>query len=366
MLEATAIGYRARDVVTASVPDRPGELLKVCDRLADAGVNVEAIHTLASTSAGTADVAIRVADPPRRRRRRAGRERGSVHAARVGCGRVADVEVRREGAVALVTLHRPEVFNAFTLSMVRELRARLAEAMADPEVGALVLTGAGKAFCAGGDVQEMDGNLHRAEAHFLDLTAAHHEVVRLLVEGPKPVVCALNGVAAGGGFGLALCGDLRVAGERARFKPAYFRLGVAPDGGSTWLLPRLVGFARAQELLFHDRVVDAQEALALGLVHEVVPQERLMERALAEADALAAGPAFALAAAKRLMVATTSSDLAQQLALERRLNSESGATPEFAEGARAFREKREPDFRRARAGAQAGASDAPTRATDRR
>ncbi|HEX2021098.1 MAG TPA: enoyl-CoA hydratase-related protein [Candidatus Thermoplasmatota archaeon] len=261
-----------------------------------------------------------------------------------------DVETRREGGVAVLTLNRPSVLNAFTLATIRELRARLAEAVADPAVGAVVLTGAGRGFCAGGDVAEMEANVARAERHFLDLTADHHAVVRLLVEGPKPVVCAVNGVAAGGGFGLALCGDLRIAGASARFKPSYFKLGVAPDGGSTWLLPRLVGFARAQELLFHDRVVGAPEALALGLVHEVVPDDRLMPRALEEAQALARGPSFALAAAKRLMAATTSSDVFAQLALERRLNSASGATPEFAEGARAFREKREPDFVKARRG----------------
>lgn len=257
-----------------------------------------------------------------------------------------DVEVRREGAVAVVTLNRPQVFNAFTLAMVRELRAKLDALTKDAEVGAILLTGEGKAFCSGGDVQEMLDNVHRAEQHFLDLTADHHAVVKLLVEGPKPVVMALNGVAAGGGFGLALCGDLRVASDQARFKPAYFRLGVAPDGGSTWLLPRLVGFTKAQELLFHDRVVKADEALALGLVHEVVPHDRLMARALEEAAALAAGPAFALAAAKRLMAATSSSDLVTQLALERKLNSQSGGTAEFREGARAFREKREPRFPR--------------------
>src|SRR5581483_10190876 len=139
-------------------------------------------------------------------------------------------------------------------------------------------------------------------------------------------------------------GDLRIASEQARFKPAYFRLGVAPDGGSTWLLPRLVGFTRAQELLFHDRIVDAREALELGLVHAVWPAEELMRKALIEAEALAAGPPFALAAAKRLLAQTTSHDLAQQLALARRLNSESGAAADFAEGARAFREKRGPRF----------------------
>lgn len=256
-----------------------------------------------------------------------------------------DVETRVEDGVAVFTLNRPAVFNAFTLEMVRELRAKLQAAIEDPGVGALVVTGAGKAFCAGGDVDEMFANLRRAEAHFLDLTADHHAVVRILVAGPKPVVCAINGVAAGGGFGLALCGDIRVAGEHARFKPAYFRLGVAPDGGSTYLLPRLVGFTKAQELLFHDRVVKADEALALGLVHEVVPQERLMARAMEEARALARGPPFALAAAKELMAATTSNDLVTQLHLERRLNSASGGTADFAEGAAAFREKRDPRFR---------------------
>lgn len=258
---------------------------------------------------------------------------------------MADVEVRREGAVAIVTLQRPHVYNAFTLAMIRELRATLEALTRDETVGSIVLTGAGKAFSSGGDVDEMFANLHRSEQHFLDLTADHHAVVRLLVEGPKPVVCAVNGVAAGGGFGLALCGDLRIASADARFKPAYFRLGVAPDGGSTWLLPRLVGFTRAQELLFHDRVVRADEALALGLVHEVVPAERLADRAMEEARALAAGPPFALAAAKKLMATAMSSDVPTQLALERRLNSQSGGTPDFAEGARAFREKRAPKFR---------------------
>lgn len=258
---------------------------------------------------------------------------------------MTDIEVRRDGAVAVVTLSRPDVYNAFTLSMIRELRARLDELLHDETVGALVLTGAGKAFCSGGDVQEMLANVQRAEQHFLDLTADHHAVVTQLVAGPKPVVCALNGVAAGGGFGLALCGDIRIASGAARFKPAYFKLGVAPDGGSTFLLPRLVGFTRAQEILFHDRMMGAEEALALGLVHEVVAPEMLMERAMNEARALAAGPAFALAAAKRLMAATSSSDLATQLALERRLNSQSGGTAEFREGAAAFREKRRPNFR---------------------
>lgn len=258
---------------------------------------------------------------------------------------MADVEITKEGAVAIVTLSRPDVYNAFTLAMIREMRARLEELTKDEGVGAIVLTGAGKAFCSGGDVAEMLDNVHRAEQHFLDLTADHHEVVKLLVAGPKPVVCALNGVAAGGGFGLALCGDIRIASTSARFKPAYFKLGVAPDGGSTWLLPRLVGFTRAQRILLDDRMMSAEEACETGLVHEVVPPEKLMERAMGEAQRLASGPAFALAAAKKLMAETTSNDLTKQLALERRLNSQSGGTAEFREGARAFKEKREPRFR---------------------
>jgi 2-(1,2-epoxy-1,2-dihydrophenyl)acetyl-CoA isomerase len=257
---------------------------------------------------------------------------------------VPDVQLHADGHVAVVTLNRPHVYNAFTLAMIRELEQTLDGVVRDPNARAIVLTGAGKAFCSGGDVAEMEANVHRAERHFLDLTHHHHNVVKLLVEGPKPVVCAINGAAAGGGFGLALCGDLRVGSDETRFKPAYFKLGVAPDGGSTWLLPRLVGAARAQELLYHDRIVRADEARELGLLHDVVSAGELLPRALEEARALAAGPSFALAAAKRLLSDTTSNSLDVQLALERKWNAASGATNEFQEGARAFREKREPKF----------------------
>lgn len=252
----------------------------------------------------------------------------------------------REGPVALVTLCRPDRFNAFDLATIQALEKTVEAALADEGVRALVLTGEGRAFCAGGDVAEMAAKGDAASGHFLDLTAAHHPLVELLVSGRKPVVTAVNGVAAGGGVGLALAGDYRVGGASARFRSAYFKLGVSPDGGATFLLPRLVGMAAAQRFLYRDETVGAEEARALGLLHEVVPDAELRARALQVATELAGLPLGAFARTKALLASSVggAGSLRDQLDAERHLIAESATTAEFREGARAFSEKRAPRF----------------------
>lgn len=245
--------------------------------------------------------------------------------------------------MALLTLDKPAAFNAFDPPMATALLARVREAAKNPEVGAVVLTGAGKAFCAGGDARAM-AKAERPEQVFLALTGKFHPAIHLLATMEKPAIAAVNGVAAGGGFPLALACDLRVASTAARFKAAYLTLGVVPDGGSTWFLPRLVGPATARRLLLLDEPVDAERALALGLVDKVVPPEALLDEAVGLAQRLAEGPRFAIARTKRLLAQSGAASLQEQLAAERRYNAQSAATPDLREGLRAFEEKRPPRF----------------------
>ncbi|MHB8604129.1 MAG: enoyl-CoA hydratase/isomerase family protein [Thermoplasmatota archaeon] len=249
-----------------------------------------------------------------------------------------------QGRVAEITLDRPEKLNAFDVATSRALADAARKAAVDDGARAVLLTGAGRAFCAGGDVAEMLANAQDGESYLYALTEHHHAAVEAFLSMPKPVIVAVNGVAAGGGFGLALVGDLRFCATDASFKPAYFGIGVVPDGGSTWLLPRLVGVSRAQEILFRDRSVAADEAVAIGMMHRAVPPAQLLDVAREEARACAARPAFALAGAKRLLASSLAQDWNAQLADERRWNARSGATADFREGVAAFKEKRKPKF----------------------
>lgn len=247
--------------------------------------------------------------------------------------------------VAVLTMNRPEVLNAFDVPTAEAYHKALAQAAKDPHVRAVVLTGAGNGFCAGGDVKAMRGALETdPKALFSDLTRHLHAAVIEMRRMAKPIVGAINGVAAGGGFGLALACDVRIASTAARFKPSYFRIGVVPDGGMTYFLPRLIGQARAQAITFGDTLVESQHALEWGLVAKVVAPERLMSEAIAYAKRLAHGPAFALAKAKDLLERTFDRTLEEQMDAERRENVASAGTIDFAEGVRSFFEKREPHF----------------------
>ncbi|MCI4337155.1 MAG: enoyl-CoA hydratase-related protein [Thermoplasmata archaeon] len=252
----------------------------------------------------------------------------------------------RNARVAEVRISRPDRLNALDVPSFRRLREHLEAVGRDPEIRAVILTGEGKAFCAGGDVASMEehrvaGDLPRL---FHELTGEQELSVRELMTMPKPVVAALNGVAAGGGMALALACDWRIAAETAQLIPAFPSLGAVPDGGLTYLLPHFLGIGLAQELLFTRARVPAGRARELGLVHEVVAEDRLASRARERAVELAEGPTFAYGWMKRLMVSAFSNSLESQLALERQGAVEAARRGELPEGIQAFREKRPTRF----------------------
>jgi 2-(1,2-epoxy-1,2-dihydrophenyl)acetyl-CoA isomerase len=256
---------------------------------------------------------------------------------------------RLENRVALITLNRPERLNALTKDMMQALRATLAECAVDEAVGCVVVTGAGRAFCAGGDVQVQaktaaTGSKETPERR-TDLLRSSMEASRLLHEMPKPTIAMLNGVAAGAGLSLALACDLRYAAEGAFLTTAFARVGFAGDYGGTWFLTQLVGPALARELYFFADRVDAAEALRLGLVNAVFPADRLEDEVLARARRLASGPRLAHAYMKENLNRALTGTLEDALDLEATHHLHTGTTEDHREAATAFVEKREPVFR---------------------
>lgn len=256
------------------------------------------------------------------------------------------LHLERRGAVQTIRLNRPDRLNALDIPTFTELREALQAAAIDPAVRAVLLTGEGRAFSAGGDVASMEEWDRRGELPrlFHELTGEQERSVREIMGMAKPVVAALPGVAAGGGLSLALAADWRIATPQAVLVPAFPALGAVPDGGLTYLLPHYLGLGLAQEMLFTNARVKAERALELGLVHEVVPGEALSARAQARAEELAAGPTFAYGWIKRLMVSAFTEGLEGQLAMERRGAVEAARRGELPEGIRAFLAKRPPRF----------------------
>lgn len=246
--------------------------------------------------------------------------------------------------VSTLTLNRPDVLNAFNARMARELQQALATAAADPEVRAVLLTAAGRAFCAGQDLGEAIGR----DAAAVDLgeivKTSYNPIVLAIREMEKPVVCAVNGVAAGAGANLAFACDLVIASEDASFVQSFSRIGLVPDTSGTFFLPRIVGTARATALMFLGEKLTAQKALEWGMIYQVVPSQVLAEAATALACQLAAMPTRALALAKRAINASFDNDLRAQLALEEEMQRQAGRTADYAEGVRAFLEKRKAVF----------------------
>ena len=256
------------------------------------------------------------------------------------------VFAEREGPVLTITINRPDRRNALDVPTMVDLRQALQAATIATDVRAVVLTGAGGAFCAGGDVGVME--LHRTAGTLPDLfhrlTAEQEHMVREILGIPKPVVASLPGVAAGGGLSLALAADWRIASESAVLVPAFLQLGTVPDGALSYFLPHFLGIGGAQELLFSNARVDAKRAREMGLVHEVVPAHELAERTRKKAHELAEGPTRAYGWAKRLLVSAFSESVESQMTLERRGAVEAAQGKELSEGIAAFREKRKPNF----------------------
>ena len=257
------------------------------------------------------------------------------------------LEALKDG-VAVLTLNRPDRLNAMSPSMLDALLEALARLAADPEVGVVVLTGAGRAFCAGGDVKAMAEGREFGGTTLEDKAQAlrsRMEVSRWLHEMPKPTIAMVRGAAAGAGMSLALACDLRVAGDTARFATAFARVGYAGDFGGSWFLTQLVGTGKARELYFTTDIVDAREARELGMVNRVVPDARLEEETLALAARLARGPRIAYRYMKRNFNAAESGTLKDLLDLEAWHHTRCGLTEDHREAAKAFVEKRDPVFR---------------------
>jgi 2-(1,2-epoxy-1,2-dihydrophenyl)acetyl-CoA isomerase len=257
---------------------------------------------------------------------------------------VADgLTISDDGAVRTITLARPEVGNALDVPMCRALMEAAIAADEDDAVRCVLLTGEGKLFCAGGDVAGFSNAGDALPAYLKEITAYVHAAVVRLVRMGKPVVVALNGAAAGAGVGLAVLGDIVLAAPNASLALAYTGIGLSPDGGTTWLLPRLIGLRRAQELCLLNKRVKAQEAAALGLVTRVVDGD-LMDEATAIARELAAGATHALGATRRLLLESGSAALEAQLDAESRSIAGLARTRDGREGVAAFVAKLAPTF----------------------
>jgi len=254
--------------------------------------------------------------------------------------------------VATITLNRPEKLNAWTSTMAAEIGDALRRSNEDDGIGAIVVTGAGRAFCAGADV--IEEFKRRADAQ--DAGDIREQSERLAAGSfvnlqdelryGKPSIAAINGYGVGVGLTFPLNCDFRIASENARLNTMFLRVGLVPEFGSSYLLPRIIGLAKACELVYIPRWIEADEALAIGLVNKVVPADRLMPEAMEMAKTIAAGPTFALKKAKELLYRNLDADQSKAAMLELQYFAQCMATAEHREGIRAFVEKREPDFQR--------------------
>jgi len=249
--------------------------------------------------------------------------------------------------IATLTLNRPDRLNALGGSLRDDLHDAITRSAADPDVRVLIITGAGKGFCAGGDVKAMnEAKEGRRERPFMEKIAPGRDRTLLAMrDAPQPIIAAVNGAAAGAGMNLALGCDIRLASTAAKFSQAFVKRGLHPDWGGTYFLPRVVGMAKACELIFTGAVIDAAEALRLGIVSQVLPPEELLPAAQALARAIADGPPIAIRLAKRGLYRNAESDLRTALEYETFAQNNCFETEDATEGIKAFVEKRPPRFK---------------------
>ena len=254
------------------------------------------------------------------------------------------IRFTRDGDVAIITLDDPQRGNAISLLLAQQLGAAVRQCLTDRSVRAVLLDATGKVFCAGGDLAEFQRERGERAVALQALASAFHEAERLLLELNIPLITSIQGAAAGAGLTLALLGDIILASDRAKFVPGFATLGVSADGGSTWVLPRLIGQRRATEWLLTGRVLSAAEAAAWGMVSGVFPAEELAAQARDVARTLASGPTPAFGSIKRLLRQSLQSNFADQTSCEARAIVHHAETANGEEGVSAFLEKRQPRF----------------------
>ena len=256
------------------------------------------------------------------------------------------IRYETQDGVARITLARPEVLNAITFDMALEVQDALGTAAADDAVRTVLLSGAGRGFCSGQDLSSVPIESGASLTQIGDtVREQYNPIIRGIRTMPKPVLCAVNGVAAGAGANLALACDVVLASSDAYFIQAFTKIGLIPDSGGTFILPRLTGMARASALMLLGDKISATQARDWGLIWEVCEPGTLQETAMALARHLATQPTRALGLIKRALAASLHNDLEAQLELEAKLQSEAGTTDDFLEGVQAFREKRKPQFK---------------------
>jgi 2-(1,2-epoxy-1,2-dihydrophenyl)acetyl-CoA isomerase len=259
---------------------------------------------------------------------------------------MASVLVSVEAGVETITLNRPDKLNALNPEMHKLLREALERAADEPQIRAVLLTGAGRGFCTGQDLSERDVSPGAAPIDLsVSLGSNYNPLVRRMRALPKPIVCAVNGVAAGAGANVALACDIVIAARSASFIEAFARLGLVPDAGGTYFLPRLIGTARAMGVALLAEKIGAEQAEQWGLIWKAVDDDKLAHQARALADKLAQGPTKGYGLLKKAMYASSGNLLDAQLELERDLQREAGFSEDYREGVTAFKEKREPRFK---------------------
>ncbi len=258
-----------------------------------------------------------------------------------------DVLYEKEGNLAIITLNRPERLNSFAMGTMERMVDAVEDAGRDTKVRAIIVTGAGdRGFCTGADVNMLAANIEAGQRRYTAEHVARRDFALHIYDVEKPTFAAVNGAAVGAGFGLSLAFDFRIASEKARFSSMFVRRGVAPHAGVSWHLPRIVGYSKALELMLTGDLIDAQEALRIGLVSKVVPPEKLMEATKEMATRIVEGPVITQTLIKRqLRRSVLTNNLEIQIDFENYQHDLTLRTDEHKEGVRAFLEKREPQFK---------------------